>query len=410
MAVSIMSVLMFGVASAILIASHAMPKTDDQNQLIRDGASAADELSEEVRTALWFIEHAATAMTFTVPDRDNNGLPERIRYAWSGTPGDPLTRQYNGGTVVRVATDVHTFDLTYDIRAVVETYPGVSVESAETLLSSHFGAAGNSFSIKNSEWIGQYFSPSSLPSGTISWKVTRVQFEAQSRGKRNGELLVQLRPATGGHLPTGTVLEQRLMLESDLIPDYTWQEFSFANVSGLAPGQGLCLVLEHVRDRAAANVRFDGASGPGYLETGDGGSSWDYYATRAMHYNVYGTSSAPGPPQTATRRYVTGVHMSLQISDNPALRIVTAAPTYNMPEVLSAMWLAEFDADPTLDHNGDGVGDWITVGSPFNLGQLSGGVWSMDDLPKAKPKTNLDELTTVEVRLRDRSDDGEARQ
>ena len=85
MVVSVMSVLMFGIGSAILIASHAMPKANDQNQLIRDGASVVDEWSEEVRTALWFIEHTATAMTFTVPDREGNGLPERIRYEWSGS-------------------------------------------------------------------------------------------------------------------------------------------------------------------------------------------------------------------------------------------------------------------------------------------------------------------------------------
>ena len=43
--------------------------------------------------------------------------PETIRYAWSGTPGDPLTRQYNGGTVLNVSDYVQFFSLDYSKRA-----------------------------------------------------------------------------------------------------------------------------------------------------------------------------------------------------------------------------------------------------------------------------------------------------
>ena len=57
------------------------------------------ELLADLEFALAFSEKTDHALTFTVPDRDGDFISETIRYAWSGTPGDPLTRQYNGGAV-----------------------------------------------------------------------------------------------------------------------------------------------------------------------------------------------------------------------------------------------------------------------------------------------------------------------
>ncbi|MFH0982677.1 MAG: hypothetical protein V2A79_14225, partial [Planctomycetota bacterium] len=40
-----------------------------------------------------------------------------IRYAWSGTPGDPLTWQYNGGAAITIAEPVEAFSLAYTTEA-----------------------------------------------------------------------------------------------------------------------------------------------------------------------------------------------------------------------------------------------------------------------------------------------------
>jgi hypothetical protein len=66
-------------------------------------------MQSDLEFALAFSEQTATAMTFTVPDRDGDLLAETIRYAWSGTPGDPLTRQINEGAVATMLEDVHVF-------------------------------------------------------------------------------------------------------------------------------------------------------------------------------------------------------------------------------------------------------------------------------------------------------------
>jgi len=70
-----------------------------------------DKFVADVEHAISFSERTANAVTFTVPDRDGNGLPDTIRYAWSGTPGDPLTYEYNGSVAEKIAVDVHNFNL-----------------------------------------------------------------------------------------------------------------------------------------------------------------------------------------------------------------------------------------------------------------------------------------------------------
>ncbi len=103
------SALMVGTASAIFVAVQGTDTSNTPTSATIDGSVALNDVLSELEFALSFSEQSATAITFTVPDRDGDSNPETIRYAWSGTPGDPLTRQYNGGTAANVAVNVHVF-------------------------------------------------------------------------------------------------------------------------------------------------------------------------------------------------------------------------------------------------------------------------------------------------------------
>ncbi len=103
------SILIAGLSSSLFVAMRATD-TSQTPTLSRIQANAALlEMQADLEFALAFSEETATAMTFTVPDRDGDLLGETIRYAWSGKPGDPLTRQINGGTVATLVEDVHVF-------------------------------------------------------------------------------------------------------------------------------------------------------------------------------------------------------------------------------------------------------------------------------------------------------------
>lgn len=136
--IGILSVLMWAMLSTMLIASKAIGSSDSKIAKISQGNNILQRITADLSLAQSFSERTATAVTFTVPDRNGDGSPETIRYAWSGTAGDPLTYQYNGGTVVNLAQDVHAFDLDYLLKTVTAAASQATApETEEMELVSH---------------------------------------------------------------------------------------------------------------------------------------------------------------------------------------------------------------------------------------------------------------------------------
>jgi len=120
--IAIMSVLVTGIASAIVLATRAAEGAG-QPAALADAARVIDQITAELAVALTFSERTGIAVTFTVPDRDADEASETIRYAWSGVDGDPLTRQYNGGATQPIVQNVHYFNVTYLLKT-LEPAPG----------------------------------------------------------------------------------------------------------------------------------------------------------------------------------------------------------------------------------------------------------------------------------------------
>lgn len=104
-------VLMGGMTSAIVVASHSLNHQSTTTGQQAELADAIRQMQNDLRHATGFTEQTATAVTFTVPDRSGNDADETIRYAWSGTAGDPLTVEYNGGGTSVVADGVTALNL-----------------------------------------------------------------------------------------------------------------------------------------------------------------------------------------------------------------------------------------------------------------------------------------------------------
>lgn len=333
----VMSVLMMGMGSVILIASKALPDGQSPLEITIQSSAIADQIAGELRYAMSVTETTPTALEFAVPDRNHGAAgAETIRYEWSGTLGDPLTRQYNGGTVVSVVEDVQAFDLTYNVKVVQAGFAPSALEGAETLLTSYETDDSN-FAITADAWGGQYFLPS-LPPEAISWKVTRVQLLAQKSGGTSGLTMVQLRPADTGNVPASTVLEEILFPESLLGNSPSWQEFTFTNVSGLSPSEGLCLVVTPAPENTNVDpciLRYNSAGGSGILTTYDGGLSWTNDAGQAMAYYVYGTiTTGDGPLEpVAESFFLIGVEIGLRVGPDASTRVETAVQVLNAPEV-----------------------------------------------------------------------------
>lgn len=406
-AVAVATILLSALASAVLLTTKALPERGGDAERVGAAGDALDQLVEELQYAQYITERSATAVAFTVADRDGDRSPERIRYVWSGVSGAPLTRQYNGGTAVGVLDDVQQFALTYDVKTLSEQYTGLPVEGSEVLLNSCAVALSpKDYNISKDNWAGQFFKPSAgvVPSAALTWRLTRLWFRARSDGPTDGVVRVQVRRPNANNTPSTTVLEERLVNESSLPSSATWLEFPFSSVSGLGPNDGVCLVLQHGSGGGnSATVRFEDNIGAGRVTTSNAGSTWTYDTGKSLYYYAYGRFTTVGPLQTAVRRYVTGVRVALRYGADATARLDAAARCLNSPEVLAAVWEPDFSDNPTLlDTNGDGLADWGVVGGqPFNMARLVQGVWRADQRIAAAPRHTFTGLTTVVARFRD---------
>ena len=116
--IAITTVLMLAIGSAMLIATQAMPNANGPANQIIVASEVAEQLATELQHAISVNSRSATMIEFTVADRDADQVPETIHYEWSGTAGGPLTRQYNGGSIIEVLDSVRQFNLSYDLETI----------------------------------------------------------------------------------------------------------------------------------------------------------------------------------------------------------------------------------------------------------------------------------------------------
>ena len=326
----ISTVLVVALGSAVVITSKAIPDSQSPEKTVLDTTRLLPDITQELRYALRVFDRTSTAVKFTVADRDGDTKQETIRYEWSGTVGDPLTRQYNGGTISNVAENLHEFELLYETEMVTETIE-FEVESTEVVLASYEDPDDvDEYAITSSDWLGQYFEPS-LPPDATRWRVTRVLIKAHLDGAANGETLIQIRKASVLKRPLPRVLEQKSMWEAFLSFGYTWKEFSFIDLPWLSPNIGLCLVLEWANGAISAVIRCDNDGGSGLVLSNDAGISWSN-TTQSMVYFVYGTYMTP-TTETIDHHFLHQVQIGLQIGSDPSSRVDTAVGILNRPEV-----------------------------------------------------------------------------
>lgn len=107
------SLLMAGLSSAMIIALRASDPDLTLTTEIAEGTRQLTEIQQDLQFARSFTETQTRSITATVADRNSDGATETIRYSWSGTPGDPLMRRINQGTLTAVTANVHQFSISY---------------------------------------------------------------------------------------------------------------------------------------------------------------------------------------------------------------------------------------------------------------------------------------------------------
>ena len=199
------SFLLVGVGSALYIAAQSTDPQLGGVQGTVDGSQMLFDLAAELEFAQSFSERTATSVTFTVADRNADAAPETIRYAWSGTAGDPLTRQYNGGTVINVVENVYDFNLDYRTKTVTTTETQtVTTQYVESMFSNFEGWPGitptyNDFAVSSTNWCAEFFNADSLPGNTSKVTITRCQLKLKQ--DLGGNITVGIHRTVGGGNP-----------------------------------------------------------------------------------------------------------------------------------------------------------------------------------------------------------------
>ena len=308
-----------------MMAAKAVPDPDTPDNDTALPARVAADIAAELQMALSFVFRDADTVEFTVADRTGDQVPENIRYDWSGTIGDSLTREYNGSPPANVIEAVEEFSLLYDTTGVNEPKPQ---QSAEVFLAGKMSAADTPdppLNISSTEWAGQYFEPS-LPAGATSWTVTRLQFYTRNPPAAGDAIWVQLRPPDMSGLPTPTVLEQYYAVIGD---PWIWHEENFNDIPPWPADQGLCLVVSWAGGESPAKLRYTTEDVDRLLTT-DGGATWVRSTADSLLYAVYGTYTEDVMTPIT---YLTGIRIKLRTGPDPTTRVETSVPLLHVHDI-----------------------------------------------------------------------------
>ncbi|MGN6545527.1 MAG: hypothetical protein ACTHK7_10805 [Aureliella sp.] len=398
-AIAVSSILLLGIQSALSIALRGVPDPKSGAASTLQANRIVDQLTTELETAIYISERSATSIGFTIPDRNGDGNAERVRYAWTGTPGGILTRQYNGGTVETIGDSVDLFNLTPSTKSVSASYPLAGVEDLlESLLVDNYSTSGlGNNDVTTSNWLGQYFTLT-LPAGAVSWRPTRVQFMAK-KNSVPGTTSVELQTVSNLLTPSGTVVEQYTLADTAMTTGYAWQSFNITKIGSQTSGSSFALVLR--RTGGSKSLTAQSTNAIAGMEKSSNGNSWSYDNGKALVSRLYGKLTRSTGTGSYSTRYYTSMDLALRMSATaPTLR--TTAGLFNHPEVLTGKWELKFDQNPTtVDINGDGAPDWsVSGGGTFDTTSVTNGVWrSSGVLLNTSPGCDFAQTTVVDVKF-----------
>lgn len=333
LSLALASVLMMAIGSAVVLASRAVPNGRGGPERAVAAAQELDALLSDLQYAARVESRSPTSIEVLVADRNGDGADERIRYAWSGTAGSPLTRSVNGGAPGAVVDDVSRFQLAYTTRSY--KLPPTEVQSAERLFFSHNSLLSLSiFSIDANKWPAQFFAPS-LPSEALNWRLTRVKFLARQNGSNAGRTRIEVQLADGSWLPNGVVVGETSFLESALTSGFEWTEASFTDFQPIPKYQGACVVFRHLADTYSCDLRFASLStklsNAQMDQTINAGKSWSARTLQGMQLYAYGTYGIQAPDQY--RHELRDVRVTLEVGGVAGTLLDGSVALLNSPEV-----------------------------------------------------------------------------
>lgn len=330
---AITAILLASITSVITLSTRVLPRDDQSADPILVANIGLQRLTEDLRQATRITGITATSVTFKVADRNSDGAEEVIAYSWSGTAGAPLLRAYNAADPETVIASVGSLAFTADTFSASRTIAAGNVEAAEQLLDEYNPSStgsGGGTDITSLSQAGLAVRPV-LPSDTISWRPTRLQYksDAESSGRTT---TMTVRKADENRRPQSGVLQSTNVTNTWADKDI-WRTVTLSSSAQLAPTETLCFTLSgsSLLSRSTRVYPDSSVLNPytGYLSNSTG-LSWNYTKNSAFPYRLYGCVTRPSTttvPYTrcdqlkirlrATSTAATEVHTTISIPARP---------------------------------------------------------------------------------------------
>ncbi|MCG8509109.1 MAG: prepilin-type N-terminal cleavage/methylation domain-containing protein [Rhodospirillales bacterium] len=396
--ITLAAVLMLALTSSMMIASRAIPDADDGQVNTALAVAVLEELLSDASCATHVLSASDTSITLLLPDRNNDGHHEIIRYSWAGSAGDPVTRQVNAGANATLLETVTNLTFTLEASQTQRMLPGAYVEGAERKLSE-FWSDDTSLDLRlgANAPVAQLLKPQT--SGDAAYyRPTRLLIYAQQLSLLSGttallnDLNDRAEPgATLANANTGPLSPLGLL---------GWNTFDFDSAPWIDASTSVYLQMQ--TGGGALRLATDEGGDAVALKSSDGGATWQP-AEQTITHEMYGVELTPRASTNWTTSQYTRLRVSLTPSSaDDSTVLSTAVSLPNRPPMVSDFWQATFDDDPTAqDANGDSKADWaITTGEAFDTAALSDGEWAMRQILMSYPSRALTSPATIRLRCR----------
>ena len=130
LAIAITGILLTGMSASIVIASRTVSEGYDVVGLALRTSDVLGEINSDLSTATAFLDRTSSSVTFTVPDRNGDGVSETMKYWWAGASDGRVMRQVNDGPETTLAENVRQFALTYGLTTIAAEQASDSDDSA----------------------------------------------------------------------------------------------------------------------------------------------------------------------------------------------------------------------------------------------------------------------------------------
>jgi hypothetical protein len=295
---AVIATLMVATGSIMVLTGRAVAITAAQASEARVDDVIATMASEQ-RMALAVTDRSSTSVTFTVADRDGDGVAETIHYQYDPIKKE-MSKQINAGPLYVVLREVKTFGITYVTKTEAAAVAGPDVESTtDDVVYVHDSTSASNYGVSALNWAGESFVATLGRPDATSWRVTSVEVMGTRTGGSASWTVILCPVDSAGKPNTLAPIEKSVVSSSVLPTTLGWSQLiKFVNVDQkLNPTTRYCVVITQPLLGTSGSLSIDGASTDATgvaLKSGTAGGIWTVPAGQDLRIRIKGRYKYPG--------------------------------------------------------------------------------------------------------------------